>query len=135
MGHFYFGGVGQYYFGANKKHFVSVCLGHQAPVSDRERLWLRARVVCQYESSLERAARTDSAELRAAVLETQNQKLEAKVSHLEQFVYRLSTELRLTTTSPPRAPVCNVVKATGRFRLIGGGGPDREPRFHAQPCS
>ena len=45
-----------------EKHFVGVCLGHHDPDTDRERLWLRARMVVRFQASLGRAARCDEAE-------------------------------------------------------------------------
>ncbi len=66
-----------------ERHFVAVCQGDAAPTTDRERLWLRVRVVCQYAASMERAARCDLAEHRATELEHENVQLLRDVRRAE----------------------------------------------------
>ena len=51
-----------------ERQFLSVCMGQQSPTSDRERVWLRAQMVCRYEGSVERASRCSRAEESAAAL-------------------------------------------------------------------
>ena len=120
-----------------EKHFVRVCLGHEQPTNARERLWLLMQVVCRYEEAAARAARTDVLEEEAVALRAFARAAKAKVDHLEAFALRLSSELRLTTvaTQPLPQPVCNVVWASARFRLIGGGGGDSAPTFALKYCT
>jgi hypothetical protein len=51
-----------------ERQFLHVCMGDTLPTSDRERLWLRAQMVCRYEGSVERASRCSRAEEAASVL-------------------------------------------------------------------
>ena len=120
-----------------EKHFVRVCLGHEQPTNARERLWLLMQVVCRYEEAAARAARTDVLEEEAVALRAFARAAKAKTDHLEAFVLRLSSELRHASEPPPstQAPVCNVVWASARFRLVGGGGRDATPTFQARSCS
>ncbi len=67
-----------------ERHFVAVCQGSAAPTTDRERLWLRVRVVCKYEASMERASRCDLSEHRAATLEREIRQLRRDLRRTEQ---------------------------------------------------
>ena len=51
-----------------ERQFLLVCMGNEWPTSDRERLWLRAQMVCRYEGCVERASRCSRAEETAGAL-------------------------------------------------------------------
>ena len=51
-----------------ERQFLLVCVGDCLPTTDRERLWIRAQIVCRYEGSVERASRCLRAEEAAAAL-------------------------------------------------------------------
>lgn len=51
-----------------ERQFLLVCIRNALPTSDKERLWLRAQMVCRYEDSLERASRCSQAEEAAGAM-------------------------------------------------------------------
>lgn len=77
-------------------HFLRVCVGQEDPRTDRERLWLIVHLVCRYERAVERAARTDLAELDAIALRAENRALKAKSDHLERYIVTLTREASAT---------------------------------------
>ncbi len=83
-----------------ERHFVAVCRGDAQPTTDRERLWLRVRVVCRYEASLERATRCDVAEHHAATWAHENLQLRRDVRRLEQERDLLYEELQVYEQNP-----------------------------------
>ena len=114
----------------DEHHFVLVCLGQAEPRSDRERLWLYAQMVCRYERSLLRAARTDLVEYENAALRIENRSLRVDLQTLEREYMELLSEWRVATgEQQPRQPVCNVVWMTSAFNLRGFVGPPAMRRF------
>lgn len=68
----------------DEQHFLTVCMGHAEPRSDRERLWLYAQMVCRYEKSLQRAARTDLVEHENDALRIENRRLRGDLAASER---------------------------------------------------
>lgn len=95
---------------AREKHFLGVCLKHQGPASDRERLWLRTQMVVRFEGALARSARCDKAEQVAAALSARCQQMEVDLQECERSrvefmpqVWMLQAEAALAKDEAARA--------------------------------
>ncbi len=81
-------------------------------------------MVCRYERSLLRAARTDLVEYENVALRIENRSLRVDLQTLEREFMELLTEWRLATgEEQPRKPICNVVWATSAFNVRDLFGP------------
>ena len=81
-------------------------------------------MVCRYERSLLRAARTDLVEYENAALRIENRSLRVDLQTMEREYMELLGEWRMATgEQQPRQPVCNVVWATSAFEQREFAGP------------
>lgn len=99
-------------------HFLQVCQRQAEPRTARERLWLYVQLVCRYERSLQRAARTDLVEYENDALRIENRALRADMTALEREYMEILSELKMHRGEEVlKRPVCNVVWMTDRFRM------------------
>lgn len=118
-----------------ERQFLAVCLRHELPQTERQRLWLRAQMVCRYEDSLERAARTDLAEHRNAAMRGELQQLRIDLRAAEHEAMQIVTELRMLRGDDGpevRRADANATWVTPRFRSSATGEPVARPY---RPCS
>ena len=99
-------------------HFLQECQRQSEPRTARERLWLYVQLVCRYERSLQRAARTDLAEHDTEVLRIENRRLQIDLTTLEREYMDILRELKMERGEEAlKRPICNVVWASPRFRM------------------
>ena len=102
----------------DEQHFVTMCMGHAEPRSARELLWLYAQMVCQYERSVLRAARTYLVEHENSAPRIQNRFLKADLAAAGRSYMEIRTELKMYRGAEElTCPICNVAWATLRFAL------------------
>ena len=103
---------------ADEEHFLEVCARRAEPRNARERLWLIVRLVCLFEESLDRAARTDVAEHQAAALYAENRSLRRELRENERDYMEILGHLQMIRgdDGPPKA-IGNVSCMTPLFRL------------------
>jgi uncharacterized protein YifE (UPF0438 family) len=112
--------------GDKEGHFLQVCLGHAPPRNERERLWLRAQLVCRHHLIADRAARADLAEHRAAAGAAENAQLRRDLREAESVAMECIEEVRMLTGrnwTPPKRSWCNVDWVTPRFAQVELVGP------------
>jgi uncharacterized protein YifE (UPF0438 family) len=99
-------------------HLLQVCQRQAEPRNPRERLWLYAQLVCRYERSLQRAARTDLVEYENDALRIENRALRSDLKSLERVYMEVLTELKMERGQETlKRPIGNLVWMTHRFHM------------------